>query len=329
MRDDRPLLEDEVERGEVEQGDEDEDEGDGEVQRRPDIFVYLSFVTIGAGMLWPFNAFVTANDYFGLRFKGTAGLENYSSWITSTFTLVNLITTLHLTRSTARADLDGRIRGAGLTATALFLAIAFATKASIGPTMYFYILLVAVAVAGFATGLLQNGTFGILGAYHKACTPAVMIGQGIAGVSPAIVSLLSASASAAPEAAGSRAFYYFISAAVVSGASSTAHFTLTRRSDAPKRGRHGQGDVKARDRFPRRLLRQPVVWAVFLVRFACVLFEKLLTRSGICSDARRLSQGHRLRTFYPHTRSRLPKDPYANLFHSTRLHLLECRGPVW
>lgn len=182
-----------------------------------DIKLAIAFLVLGAGMLWPFNSFITANEFFSKIFAGNATLlAYYSPSITFLFTLTNLMSTMYCTKSVQTANLDFRIRSSTLLTSILLVILAVLTAVELSDTLYFVVLMIIVALTGVSTGFLQNGVFGIIGFYDSRYVQYVMIGQGVAGLTPAILSILVATLSGDPgKTATSRAVAYFSSSALV------------------------------------------------------------------------------------------------------------------
>lgn len=203
--------------------------------KRLDYGIALAFCILGAGMLWPFNAFITANEFFRSIFAEDALLLSiYAPSITSVFTATNLVATLYFTKTVGSADLDARISRSALATTLLFAVLALSTVAKLSARGYFALLMVIIAATGITTGGLQNGAFGMVGGYGAHYTQYMMIGQGIAGVTPAILSMVVALVDRhAAATASKRAFAYFLSSSIVLASATFAHLHLKGRAEAP------------------------------------------------------------------------------------------------
>jgi equilibrative nucleoside transporter 1/2/3 len=116
---------------------------------------------------------------------------------------------------------------------------------------YLGFLLVNVAAAGWATGLMQNGAFAFAASFGRPeYMQAVMTGQGVAGVLPPFVQLISVlifpskdqdegSTRDAPEGQAS-AFLYFLAAVAISVATFVAFIPLVRRHNAMMEDRRAE-----------------------------------------------------------------------------------------
>ncbi|KAB5558278.1 nucleoside transporter [Coniochaeta sp. 2T2.1] len=205
---------------------------------------YGIFVLLGVAMLWSWNMFLAAAPYFQKRFASDAWvLENFQSAITSTFTFTTLAAMLVLTNIQSTASYPFRISTGLLANTCVFATIAVSTKYFlwISPGFYLAIMLVLVSISAWSTGLIQNGALAYAGSFGRPeYTQAIMAGQGVAGVLPAmaqIVSVLSVSAPKPeptsdpdePAVVSNAAGIYFLAAVVVSLLALASFFPLVAR----------------------------------------------------------------------------------------------------
>ncbi|OIW33598.1 hypothetical protein CONLIGDRAFT_677367 [Coniochaeta ligniaria NRRL 30616] len=169
---------------------------DGEVEEVPFSWLeYAIFVLLGVAMLWSWNMFLAAAPYFQKRFAADPWvLENFQSAITSTFTFTTLAAMLLLTNIQSSASYPFRISAGLLTNTLVFAALALTTKSflSLSAPAYLAVLLVLVCLSAWSTGLIQNGALAYAGSFGRAeYTQAIMAGQGVAGVLPAVAQISS------------------------------------------------------------------------------------------------------------------------------------------
>ncbi|CAK7208271.1 hypothetical protein SBRCBS47491_000035 [Sporothrix bragantina] len=220
-------------------------------------FEYSIFVLIGVAMLWAWNMFMAAAPYFQLRFaEDESILAIFQSTIISVSTCTNLLAMLVLTNIQYSASYPFRIN------TALFINVAVFSLLTASTSIFLYIytdvyllfLVIMVAGSAWACGLLQNGAFAYAASFGRPeYTQAIMAGQGIAGVLPPLAQMLtvlifppppppgSASVSVEPHhavpdyevvaKAGTAAFYYFLTAVIISVATLVAFQPLMRRHD--------------------------------------------------------------------------------------------------
>lgn len=196
--------------------------------------------------------FLAASPYFASRFSNDPwATENFQSAILSVSTLTNLGSMLALTNMQRSANYPNRIKLALLINTAAFALLTLSTSVftAVSPRWYLSFLLVDVCFAALATGLFQNGAFAFAASFGRPeYTQAIMAGQGVAGVLPALAQIVSVLAVPPAQDAtdptaddggdhpvsdpvGSAAFIYFLTAVLVSLCTLLAFLPLVRRHD--------------------------------------------------------------------------------------------------
>jgi equilibrative nucleoside transporter 1/2/3 len=191
--------------------------------------------------------FLAAAPYFQRRFEQSdVLLRNFQSAIMSVSTVGNLGSMIVLTKLQAHANYPKRITTALVLNVVVFTLLALSTKlfVSVPVSVYFTFLLIMVAVASLATGLLQNGVFAFVTGYgREEYTQGIMAGQGVAGVLPCIAQIISVlsvapnkdGADGVPQQSSTSAFAYFLTATVISGGALVAFFYLVSK----KAQKHG------------------------------------------------------------------------------------------
>ncbi|ERT01861.1 hypothetical protein HMPREF1624_00155 [Sporothrix schenckii ATCC 58251] len=213
---------------------------------------YSIFVLIGVAMLWAWNMFMAAAPYFQMRFAADPAIRDmFQSTIISVSTCANLAAMLILTNIQYSASYPFRINTALVMNVVVFGLLTASTSVFLHVASGVYLLFLVVMVAGsaWACGLIQNGAFAFAASFGRPeYTQAIMAGQGVAGVlpplaqmvtvlvfppplpppppGPAAVHLRSAEAEA-----GTSAFYYFLTAVVISVVALVAFQPLARRHD--------------------------------------------------------------------------------------------------
>ncbi|KAF3915387.1 hypothetical protein AA313_de0207472 [Arthrobotrys entomopaga] len=194
-------------------------------------FDYLVFLTLGVAMLWAWNCFLAAAAYFQMRFRNNkAILDTFQSSIMTVSTATTLILTLTLSHMQRSAHYPYRITCALVINIVVFILLALSTilftDASAGVYLAFTLLMVLGTAV--SAGFFQNGLLSYVAGFAPIYSQAMMSGQGVAGVLPAIAQMISVlvippksheeqddkAASASPKSA----FVYFLAATVVSGA---------------------------------------------------------------------------------------------------------------
>lgn len=185
--------------------------------------------------------FLAGAPYFHYRLQSNEwAASHYQPSITSVSTVANLGTVITLAKVQKDVSYPRRIILSYTIHIFVFMLLAFSTvlakNAATGT--YFNFLMVMVFGASMATGMNQNGVFAYAPMFRrKEYTQAIMVGQGIAGVLPAIVQMLSVLAvpekkndSDPPQDPSTSAFIYFITAAAVSTCALLCFIFLLKRS---------------------------------------------------------------------------------------------------
>ena len=185
--------------------------------------------------------FLAGAPYFRYRLQSNKWTANhYQPSITSVSTIANLGTVITLAKVQKDVSYPRRIVLSFTVHIFVFTLLAFSTilakDADTGT--YFNFLMVMVFGASMGTGMNQNGVFAYVPMFgRKEYTQAIMVGQGVAGVLPAIVQILSVLAvpekkngSDPPQDPSKSAFIYFITAAAVSTFALTCFIFLLKRS---------------------------------------------------------------------------------------------------
>ena len=184
--------------------------------------------------------FLAAAPYFQTRFSSSDWLlTHFQSAILTVSTITNLGAMLILTKLQANASYPSRIIASLIINIICFTLLALSTTLfrNVSTDGYFVFLMLMVFGSSLATGLCQNGLFAfVTGFGTKEYTQGIMAGQGVAGVLPCIVqiiSVLSVPEGDGKEGAGQEspksAFAYFLTATGVSTLALVAFVYLARR----------------------------------------------------------------------------------------------------
>lgn len=185
------------------------------------------------------NMFLAAAPYFQRRFASSPWvLQNFQPSIIVSSTVVNLVGMIVLARLQRNVSYPWRIVAfLILNIVAFLLLTLFAvTFLDIDPNVYFAIVLLLVCVSAMAAALAQNGLFALSSGFgREEYTQAIMAGQGVAGVAPCIVQIVSVLSVSQRNAEHGQlgdpsksAFAYFLTAAAISAISLLAFSYLLR-----------------------------------------------------------------------------------------------------
>ncbi|KAF2400728.1 hypothetical protein EJ06DRAFT_529839 [Trichodelitschia bisporula] len=201
---------------------------------------YAVFLLLGVAMLWAWNMFIASGPYFKKRFQANEWvLQNFQPAELVASTTSNLSAVLIFANLQAKASYSRRVVVGLLLNSVVFTLLAMSTKLflHVSSGQYFAFIIVQVLFASFATGILQNGLFAYASGFgREEYTQAIMAGQAVAGVLPAmvqIVSVLSVPESTTvtydPEESSTSALIYFITATAISLITLLAFFPLVMR----------------------------------------------------------------------------------------------------
>lgn len=187
--------------------------------------------------------FLAAAPYFIGRFQSNEWVSsNFLSSILSVSTLTNLSSVLVLAKMQENASYPRRIQLSLMLNISVFILLTLSTVLfrGVSAVVYFCFVLVLVFCASLGTGLIQNGIFAYVSGFgQERYIQAIMAGQGVAGVLPAIAQILSVLSSGFSKAVANAdgvqyqsaksAFAFFSTAVCVSGVAFLAFTYLDRR----------------------------------------------------------------------------------------------------
>lgn len=150
-------------------------------------FAYIIYFTLGAGFLLPWNAFITAVDYFDFLYPD----QSVDRIFAVVYMLVALFCLIVIIFSTRKSDAVVRINtGLGLFVVALLvvpIVDVVYIKGRSGLYDGFYVTVAALGLSGLADALVQGGVIGSAGELPERYMQAVVAGTAASGV---LVSLL-------------------------------------------------------------------------------------------------------------------------------------------
>ncbi|RCK59454.1 Nucleoside transporter FUN26 [Candida viswanathii] len=157
---------------------------------------YFTFTVIGIALLWPWNCFLSASEYYGERFINSPSLiKVYSSTMMSVSTITSTLYNFYLSQQQTNVNYNFRVQlGFYITIFVfIFMAISCVSTAIItmNDAVFFGILMTMVFLSAVATCLAQNGTMAIVNVMGGIYANAVMVGQAVAGVLPSCALIIS------------------------------------------------------------------------------------------------------------------------------------------
>ena len=146
---------------------------------------------LGAAILLPWNAMITASGYFASRLADSPHASRFSYTLSSTLTVANLLCLLHSTLTSKRLPVTRRLRMSGLLITGLFALLAVTTIVrGIPPTPFFWLVLIAGAIQSGAGSYMNTAVFALSSLFGPLTLQAAMAGQAAAGVLVSIVQFI-------------------------------------------------------------------------------------------------------------------------------------------
>ncbi|KAK0573918.1 hypothetical protein LWI29_015542 [Acer saccharum] len=165
----------------------------GSSQKTPeDVFhlAYVIYFTLGLGFLLPWNAFITAVDYFTYIYPDTSVDRVFAV----AYMVVLLFCLLIIVFYAHKSDAYFRINvGLGLFVVSLLVVPvmdAVYIKGRVGLYDGFYVTVGAVALSGIADALVQGGLIGAAGELPDRYMQAIVAGTGFSGVLVSVLRIL-------------------------------------------------------------------------------------------------------------------------------------------
>lgn len=160
--------------------------------------VYMIMFYEGVGNLFPWNAFITASNYYGTRFCGTSFETNFENFFSITYTLSQTVGLILSVIYQNKLSLRNKIIWPLLCYSLVFAVnTALVTVEDIDPTLLFWLTLISACLCGCFGAVLSGGLFGLGAMFPPAYTAAIMSGQGVAGLTVAVSGLLTSLATSA------------------------------------------------------------------------------------------------------------------------------------
>lgn len=149
----------------------------------------IYFVPIqGLGNLFPWNSFITAAPYFGMRFCGTDFEINFENFFSVSFMLAQTLGLAFAIMYGHMIPLLSQIYVPLSIYAAVFFATTMLVIAKMDATLLFIITLLSTFVCGLCGSILSGGLFGYAAVFPPRFTGALMSGQGLGGLTVALAS---------------------------------------------------------------------------------------------------------------------------------------------
>ncbi|KAL9538513.1 hypothetical protein MBANPS3_010871 [Mucor bainieri] len=197
------------------------------------LIVYWIYFMFGIAMLLPWNVFITASDYFSTRFAGSPYQDSFQNYFSAYFNCSNLVSLAALLwirqkKNALKIDIIVPL-SVNLLIFSFFAVSSLTDPKKSAAVSYFWITIAFMVITGLTTSMIQLTVFAETSQLLPKYMQAVMSGQGIAGVSVALFSLLTTLLFKRQQLDAIATFYYFISALLVTLIAIMGRFALLRQ----------------------------------------------------------------------------------------------------
>lgn len=154
--------------------------------------VYAIFYILGVGQMLPWNVFINATSYFQTRFNGSPFADNFENFFSIAFNICNVLGVIFASKYQGliapRTRVIVPLVGNALVFLVTTALVLVTWKDDASPM--FYITIAICVMAGCFVAMLQSGIFGLAAQFPMQYAQAIMGGQGMAGMSVALVFML-------------------------------------------------------------------------------------------------------------------------------------------
>ena len=161
--------------------------------------LYPIFFLLGAGSLFPWNAFINASSYFGTRFCGSARSDDFLSFFGITSSLFSCVSLGLCVRYGFKEVVTPLTIYAGIFVITAVLVLIKNVEAD----FLFLYTLVSLAVVGSCGAFMSGGIFGLAAIFPPIYTQAIMSGQGLAGLIVSLASITTTAIAPPPDSCDS------------------------------------------------------------------------------------------------------------------------------
>ena len=183
--------------------------------------VYVTFLLIGVGLLWPWNNILSATLFFqnNIFKETTIYAKVFTSSMMTVSTLSSLLFNIYLERR--QHSYTTRVVRGLVWQAAAFILLTFVSSISskLWLGLEFLLIMALISVSSIATAWTQNGIMAIANVFGPEYSQSVMMGQAVAGVLPSVVLfLVSIGKSDDPDTVqhNTGIYFYFLTTSLVS-----------------------------------------------------------------------------------------------------------------
>ncbi|KIJ32362.1 hypothetical protein M422DRAFT_184605 [Sphaerobolus stellatus SS14] len=163
-------------------------------RRIPESIRWIFFV-LGAAILLPWCAIITAMPYFRSRLEGSVLQSSFGSYLTVTFTVANFCFLAHATVNTKNSNSARTTRRTLWIITVLNALFTLTTFTVLSPTLFFFFVILNGILQATAGSYLQSAVMAVASLFGPTTIQSIMSGQAAIGVLVSLIQVLSAVAS--------------------------------------------------------------------------------------------------------------------------------------
>ncbi|KAJ1989914.1 hypothetical protein H4R33_001912 [Dimargaris cristalligena] len=154
---------------------------------------YLIFLALGLALLLPWNVFITASEFFRVKFAGSPYQMNFQNWFSTSYTLTNLVVIAVCISQQHRIKPRPVILITLAVNVVIFMCMTIFTRiASLQGTTFFGLTLAMLTLGAMSSSLMQCALFALVSRFPPLYIQGVLSGQAVAGVVVSIVQLVTA-----------------------------------------------------------------------------------------------------------------------------------------
>ena len=184
-------------------------------------FVLLTLWIVGVGTLFPWNAFISAPDYFSnfheyvdpnatLTHTEHKAWENILTYFTTSFSVCNIVGQVVVLRKGVEWSVSLRVELSILAMCVVMVIVPILSYLTMDAQFCFFLLVGFAGLCGFFTAFFQSTIFGLGAMFPDIFTQAVMVGNSSAGLAVSLLRVATKASGGSDKTSGS--IYMYLSA---------------------------------------------------------------------------------------------------------------------
>ncbi|KAJ1649461.1 hypothetical protein IWQ61_009463 [Dispira simplex] len=163
--------------------------------------VYLIFLGLGLALLFPWNAFISAQDFFRVKLANSQYQDNFLNYFSISYTWTNLVVLGICITQQHRVRIRLAIFGCLLVNAGVFLCLAIISRiTTLHGEGFFGLVLALLIVGAISSSLMQCAVFALVSRFPPLYIQGALSGQAVAGIIASVVQLITALAQSATTA---------------------------------------------------------------------------------------------------------------------------------